>query len=235
MTESFTQAELDKLAATPIFKGLAPTELQAVTALARVRKAGPDEFFFYQGDSAAHIFILRTGRVKITQINPDGQQILMRIVGAWSLFAVIALMETEEYPASAQAAETSEAMVWSKEDLLGLVERIPHLAMNIMQLMSNHVKEFQERFRELATERVERRLARAILRLANQTGRKTDQGVLIDFPLSRQDLAEMTGTTLYTVSRILSQWETQKLVLSGRERVTICNPHGLVRIAEDLA
>jgi CRP-like cAMP-binding protein len=234
MTESFTQAEMGKLAATPIFKNLAPAELQAVASVARLRKIGADEFFFYQGDPAANIFILRTGRVKITQINQDGQQILMRIVGPWSLFAVIALMETEEYPASAQAAETSEALAWSKEDLLGLVERIPHLSMNILQLMSNHVKEFQERFRELATERVERRLARALLRLANQTGRKTDQGVLIDFPLSRQDLAEMTGTTLYTVSRILSQWETQQLVISGRERVTISNPHGLVQIAEDL-
>ena len=80
------------------------------------------------------------------------------------------------------------------------------MALNAIQMMSDHVQEFQERFRQLATERVERRLARTILRLASQSGRKTDEGVLIDFPLSRQDLAEMCGTTLYTVSRTLSEW-----------------------------
>ena len=234
MTEPFTQAELDNLAATPLFRGLSANEVQTVAAVAHIRKTATDEFIFYQGDPATHIFILRNGRAKITQINPDGQQILMRLIGPWGLFAVIALTETDEYPASAQATEISETLVWSKEDLLKLVEQIPPLSLNIMRLMGKHIKEFQDRFRELATERVERRLARALLRLANQTGRKTDHGVLIDFPLSRQDLAEMTGTTLYTVSRILSQWETHELILSGRERVTVCNPHGLVRIAEDL-
>jgi CRP-like cAMP-binding protein len=93
----------------------------------------------------------------------------------------------------------------------------------------------QERLRELATERVEQRVARTLLRLARQVGRKVEGGVLIDMPLSRQDLAEMTGTTLYTVSRILSQWEQQHLVETGRERILIRQPHGLVAIAEDLS
>jgi len=234
MPEILTQFEMEKLAGTPIFKGLSAAELLTVAGKVRLRKAAADEFFFYQGAPAQEIFILRSGRVKISQVNPDGQQVLMRIVGPWSLFAVIALMDAEEYPASAQAAETSETLVWSKNDVLELVEQVPHLSLNLMQLMGSHLKEFQDRFRELATERVERRLARSLLRLASQTGRKTAQGVLIDFPLSRQDLAEMTGTTLYTVSRILSQWETQEIVISGRERVVIRNPHGLVRIADDL-
>jgi CRP-like cAMP-binding protein len=111
----------------------------------------------------------------------------------------------------------------------------PKLALNAVRMMADHVLEFQERFSQLATERVERRLARSILRLASQAGRKIEDGVLIDLPLSRQDLAEMNGTTLYTVSRIMSQWEEQGLVRLGRERVVIRFPHGLVRIAEDLA
>jgi CRP-like cAMP-binding protein len=108
------------------------------------------------------------------------------------------------------------------------------LALNTIRTMADHVRETQDLFRQLATERVEQRLARALLRLARQMGRKTDQGVLIDFPLSRQDLAEMSGTTLYTASRVLSQWEKDGLVLSGRERVVVLHPHGLVAIAEDL-
>ena len=90
-------------------------------------------------------------------------------------------------------------------------------------------------FLALATERVERRVARALLRLVGQAGTKTEGGVLIDFPLSRQDLAELTGTTLHTVSRILSSWEHKGIIESGRRRIVICQPHGLVTIAEDLA
>jgi CRP-like cAMP-binding protein len=108
------------------------------------------------------------------------------------------------------------------------------MGVNALGVLASHVREFQNRYRELATERVERRLARTILRLANQTGRKIEEGVLLDLPLTRQDLAEMSGTTLFTVSRILSRWEVDGLILSGRERLVIRFPHGIVRIAEDL-
>jgi CRP-like cAMP-binding protein len=94
--------------------------------------------------------------------------------------------------------------------------------------------EVQGQLQELATERVAQRVARALLRLAAQLGEKTETGVRIDLPLSRQSLAELTGTTLYTVSRLLSAWESEGLLEVGRERVTIRSPHGLVRIAEDL-
>ncbi len=109
------------------------------------------------------------------------------------------------------------------------------MAVNALRFLAGRLHELQDRYRELATERVERRVARAVLRLARQAGRKTDAGILIDLPLSRQDLAEMTGTTLYTVSRILSSWESAGLVEVGRERVVIKRGHGLVSIAEDLS
>jgi CRP-like cAMP-binding protein len=110
----------------------------------------------------------------------------------------------------------------------------PRLALNGMKVIAGRFAELQDRYRELATERVERRVARALLRLVRQVGRQIEGGVLIDMPLSRQDLAEMTGTTLYTVSRILSKWEERGLVDGGRERVVLRKSHELVIIAEDL-
>ena len=103
-----------------------------------------------------------------------------------------------------------------------------------MRIMAGQIREFQNRVRELSTQRVERRIARTILRLARQSGRKTEQGVLVDLPLSRQDIAEMTGKTLYTVSRVLSDWEKRGLVQSERQQVIITHPHGLVSLAEDI-
>ena len=115
-----------------------------------------------------------------------------------------------------------------------LMEQFPPIAFKAMRHMADQIQELQDRVRELSTERVERRIANALLRLAQQTGQKTPEGVLINLPLSRQDLAEMTGTTLYTVSRILSRWEQEEIVDTGRERVLIRVPHRLVIIAHDL-
>ena len=101
-----------------------------------------------------------------------------------------------------------------------------------MQLMTGYIQEMQARYRELATEKVERRIARTLLRLTAQMGVKLADGG-IELAFTRQDLAEMSGTTLFTISRVLSEWEKHGLVESGRERVVIRSPHGLVQIAEE--
>jgi CRP-like cAMP-binding protein len=217
-----------------LFAGLTDAELAQVGAAAVLRRVAEDSYYFFQGDPAERIFVLVEGQVKLTQTNPDGQQILLRIAGPNTLFGGIGMTPDKFYPASAQAAEDSAALTWARPVIMEFTTRFPRLALNAMQLMSGQIQEFQDRYRQLATERVERRLARTLIRLAGQTGKKTEEGVLINLPLTRQDLAEMTGTTLYTVSRILSRWEDKGLVILGRERVTIRFPHGLVRIAEDL-
>ncbi len=117
--------------------------------------------------------------------------------------------------------------------MASLMEECPRLALNALRDLTARLTDLQERYRELATERVERRVAHALLRLADQAGWKTAEGVLIDMPLSRQDLAEMTGTTLYTVSRILSGWQRDGLLDIGRQRVTILDSQGLLAIAAD--
>jgi CRP-like cAMP-binding protein len=226
--------DIEHLSNLTLFREITQEEIRVIINRARVRRVNSDEFFFMQGDPAESIFVLREGRVKLTQVSPDGQQTLMRVLGPWNLFAIVGFIGGRTYPVSAQAAEPSSAYVWQRENLMDLVNTLPRLTTNVMQMMAESVQEFQERLREMATERVERRLARTLIRLAGQTGKKTEYGVLLDMHLTRQDLAEMIGATLFTVSRILSQWETSGFVLSGREKVTICNPHALVKIAEDI-
>ncbi len=229
------QIPLEPLASLPLFRGLDQPALEVISQAASPRTVETGGFFFFQGDPAEWIFALTAGLVRLTQSNPDGQQMLMRMIKPYTLFGGVALSQGEVYPVAAQADEPSTALSWRKLDLMAFLTRYPQMALNAIQMMAGHVQEFQDRYRQLATERVERRLARALLRLASQTGRKVEEGVLIDLPLSRQDLAEMIGTTLYTVSRTLSQWEAQGLVITGRERVVIRYPHGLVSIAEDLS
>jgi CRP-like cAMP-binding protein len=117
----------------------------------------------------------------------------------------------------------------------GFLARYPILALNMLRSMGGRLQEAQVRVRELATEAVERRVAHAVLRLANQAGRREGDGVRIDFPLSKQDIAEMTGTTLHTVSRILTAWEASGLVEGGRQKLKVLEPHSLVLISDGLA
>jgi len=218
----------------PLFQGLSETDLRTVVSFAREQSFDEGSYIFYQDDPAERIYVLRSGRLKLFQLSDDGQQVLMRVMTPGMMFAAISLVEGAKYPVSAEAADRCEVIYWPHATMIDLVHRYPTLAVNALKVLAGHVREFQDRYRELATERVERRVARTVLRLASQTGRKTEEGVLLDIPLTRQDLAEMSGTTLFTVSRILSQWETKGIVSAGRERVVIRFPHGLVSIAEDL-
>jgi CRP/FNR family transcriptional regulator, nitrogen oxide reductase regulator len=223
-----------KLAATSLFKGLQHSELEVVVQSGRRQKIVEGSYLFYQGDPAELTCVLIEGKLRLIQVTPEGQQVILRYVSPFEEFAVISVLSEIEYPASAESVENSVVMTWKKQTMQLLMQQYPGIAMNAIQVLAERIKEFQDRLREMATEKVERRIARTLLRLARQTGREVKEGVLIDLPLSRQDLAEMTGTTLYTVSRTLSNWESQGIIQSGRERVVVRKPHSLVVIAEDL-
>lgn len=219
---------------TALFEGISFSERAHVLEYARQHSLSTGEFLFMQGDPAETLYILLSGKIKLTQVTPDGQQVILRYAAPGEVFALIAVLSGASYPVSAEVAETSQVLAWHKPDMQQLMLEIPTLSQNAIRILATRVIEFQDRIRELATERVERRIARTLLRLARQAGRKVDEGVLIDIPLSRQDLAQLAGTTLFTVSRTLSRWEEKGLIVTGREKVIIRFPHGLVAIAEEL-
>ena len=218
---------------TPLFAGIADKVWQEVLACAAYRVVSSGAFLFHQGEPSTAFYLLQQGRVKVTQVTPEGHEVIVAILGPGDIVGGIAVIADIPYPASAQAVETCRLWCWDRETFWRLLERYPALALNALRVLAGRFQELQDRYRELATERVERRVARALLRLAGQMGRREADRVVIDYPLTRQDLAELTGTTLYTVSRILRRWEEQGLVEVGRERVHILSPHGLVSIAED--
>ncbi len=150
-----------------------------------------------------------------------------------AIIALVTITSAGNYVVTAEAAEDCLALYWTRVELMGFVTRVPQMAQNAMGIMAERLQEIQERFRQVTTARVEQRLAHTLIRLAAQSGRRVAEGILIDLRLTRQDLVQMSGTTLYTASRTLSQWEADGLVIAGRERVTIRNPHGLARIVEN--
>jgi CRP/FNR family transcriptional regulator, nitrogen oxide reductase regulator len=226
--------EVALLTKASFFKGLDNKALAAVLAAGQRRHLSRGSYFFHQGEPATTFYVLLEGRVRLTQISPEGHQVILHLAAPGDGIGIIVALSQMTYPVAAEVVEDATAVAWDAATTNQLLEKYPRLALNGMRMVATRFRELQERYRELATERVERRVARALLRLTRQMGKRIDEGVLIDMILSRQDLAEMTGTTLYTVSRILSSWEQQGIVESGRERVVVRSPHSLVAIAEDL-
>lgn len=219
----------------PLFAALDSAALSEIKEVARARNVTAGSVFFREGDPAGAFYVLQSGSVKLTQLTPEGHQVVLRLIGPGDAFGGVAAFGGSTYPITAEAVTDSSALEWSGSEMARLMERHPRLALNALQFVAARLHELQVQYRQLATERVERRVARALLRLVQQAGRRVESGVLIDLPLSRDDLAQMTGTTLYTVSRIISRFEAAGLLEAGRQRMVIRNPHGLLNIADDLS
>ena len=220
------------IAEMPMFTGMVSAELDDLLAEARSARYPKNAVVFEQGAEAHSFFLLLHGHVRAAKTTPAGQQVVVRYVTAGETFGVATAIGLRLYPATATAVDDSVALSWPSAAWPRLVQKHPALAGSTLQTVGARLQESQNRIVEMSTEQVERRVAHALVRLARQSGRKIERGIEIDFPISRQDIAEMTGTTLHTVSRILSAWEGQGLVDGGRQRIVLRDPHRLFQLAE---
>lgn len=227
-------ASLDRslLKGVALFDGMTDAQLDEILAGASSRRCAVGGAFFEQGQPATHFFVLLHGRLRVTQVTVEGQQVIVRMVNPGDLFGIAKALQRRDYPGTSTAVNDSVALAWPMEAWDGMLGRHPSLAVNAMQTMGGRLQEAHTRMRELSTEEVERRVAHAVLRLASQAGKREGVGIRIDFPVSKQDIAEMTGTTMHTVSRILTAWEAADLVEGGRQRLLVKDPHRLVLIGD---
>lgn len=223
------------IAGLPLFRDFSPAALDEVLSEARPVRYAKNTGIFGQDEEAHSFYLLLHGRVRAYRLTTSGEQVVIRFVGPGELFGIASAIGRSTYPAHANAVVDSVVLVWPTTAWPSLVARYPQLALNTMQALGTRLQESQTRLTEMATQEVERRVAHTLLRLANQSGQQTSDGITIGFPISRQDIAEMTGTTLHTVSRILSAWEDQQIIASGRRKVTIRDPHRLYALAESHA
>lgn len=220
--------------ALPLFEKMAGSELDDILAVAASIRYAVGDIIFKQGETAERFFVLLHGRLRVTQVTPEGQQVIIRMVNPGDLFGIAKALQRPDYPGAATAVSESVALAWPMSNWDLFMDRYPALAVNAMHTMGGRLQEAQARMREMATEEVERRVAHTVLRLGNQSGKKEAGGIRIDFPVSKQDIAEMTGTTLHTVSRILGAWEAAGLVEGGRQKLLLRDPHKLLLIGDGL-
>jgi CRP-like cAMP-binding protein len=224
--------EPQDLAAMELFVGLGPTALDTVAAMARLRRLPKDVWIFNQGDLGVRAHAVIKGGVRISQSGSDGAQIVVRFIGPGEMFGTVALFTDGRYPADAITVEDTIEASWNEVELVQLIARHPQIAINVIRVIGKRLQEIQDRARELATQRAERRVAHALLRLSEQAGHRTDDGTAIAFPLRRKDVADISGTTLHTASRILTAWEKAGYLVTRKRHLTIRKRAEILRISE---
>lgn len=224
----------DQLNNTSLFKGISQKALTDVINTGYRKSFQEDENLFNQGDTAQLVFLLLSGRIRLVQTNRNGEEVILRYLTVNDLAAIVSVLRGKDYPATAEIVQPGEALCWDGITLRDLMQKHADIAINAIDITLERLEEFHHRFLDMTTIRVEQRIARTLLRLMKRGGKNTKDGILIDFPLSRQNIAEHAGTTLYTVSRVLSAWGKANYVKSTREKIIIKDAHSLVVIADDI-
>ncbi|MEZ4525559.1 MAG: Crp/Fnr family transcriptional regulator [Desulfobacterales bacterium] len=220
---------------TDLFTGLPENALADAANCAKCRKLGGRQILFHQGDPAEHIFLLRAGRLKLVQYNESGDEVIIRYIGPNEFTAMVSVLENAVYPVTAEVIQSGEALFWDRNTMRRLMRDYPGIAVHALEMVLKQLGEIQERFKEVSTEIVEKRIARTLARFIRHSGIKTAEGILIDIPMSRKDLADFTGTTFYTVSRVMSSWERSQWIRTENRKILVLNPHALISFAEDFA
>jgi len=216
-----------------IFKGLTDAQCARVVQRGQHETLQTKRTLFLQGDPADKFYMVHRGRLKLSRLNELGKEATIRYIGAGEMTAAVAVLNDMTYPVTAEAVEQTEVTCWDKPTFMQLMSDHAQLAINILKVVLERLDEIQQRYLELRSEAVDQRIARTLLRLMRQAGARTQDGILIEIPLSRQSIVDYSGTTLYTVSRTLTAWEKNGWVRSGRERVIVTDPHALVVFSED--
>lgn len=216
----------------PLFQDMESAAFSRLMRRAAVRSVRQNDVIFVQGAEATTVYLLLHGRLKVTQVTPDGHQVIIYVVHPGDLFGLAGAIARPDYIGTARAAVGSTVVSWKKAVWDNVMANDPQLAMKAMKSIGQRLDEANARLLEMSTQDVEQRVARTLLRLVEKAGRVDEGGIRIDFPLSRQDIAEMNGTTFYTVSRVFSSWEMRGLVEGKRQRLTVVDPEGLARIAD---
>jgi CRP-like cAMP-binding protein len=214
-----------------MFTGISPEDSRKIFAAVRVKSFARGEMLYLEGETVGNVFLLISGMVKITQLGPKALEFTLKLTAPGEVLGAVSLFSTGRHCTTAQAVQRCWALVWDAAIFEALVEYSPVLCQNMVRSISGQLRELEERFRDLATEPVAPRLARQLIRLQEQVGSPQKGEAIIG--LSRAGLAHMTGTTLYTVSRLLSAWKAHGFVISRRKCVMITDIRSLRKIIEE--
>jgi CRP/FNR family transcriptional regulator len=221
----------ETLRITPIFSRLTPPDRRIVAEVASVRAYPKGELIFEQDSPSDAFYSIVAGRVKIFKMMPSGKDLILEVFGPGDPLGALATYMERPFPASASALEDTTCIVIPRPAFFRLLEQNPTLVRGLLAGVTLRLVELTNRLAELTGGRIEPRLARLLLKLSTQMGRPERGGTFIPLSLSRQELADMTGTTIETCIRIMSRWSKEEIVLTEKDGFWIANRTALESIA----
>ena len=221
----------EALRSVAAFRALAGEDRARLAEIASVRAYDKGDTLFAEGDASDFLYTILSGRVKVIKAIPSGKEVILEIFGAGDPVGAVVAYEGRPYPASAIAIEKTSCLLLRRAPFFGLLERHPSLVRGFLLGLTQRIVELTRRIPEVAGGRVETRFAHLFLKLADKMGRRTAEGIAIPMALSRQDLADLTGTTIETCIRLMSRWGKEGLVRTEKDGFLLLHRGELEKLA----
>lgn len=217
----------------PFFSGLDEAAIDSLNDHFVELSFQPGDTIYLAGDPAERLFVVAEGSVKLLQHAPEGRDVLLDLLTSGEFFGSLTALGVERYPDTAEANSAGCALSIRSAAFRQILDERPGLALRALEVVGRKLSEANLRVMQLSSQDVETRVAYTLLKLAHKLGKPKEDFLLIDTPLTRTDLAEMTAATPETVSRVLSQMQAEGTITSGRQWVGIRNLDQLARLAGD--
>lgn len=206
-----------------VFSTLNPSELKEIIPYVQPVSFKKKDIIFSEGDPSEWFYIVAEGKIKITKLSQEGKELILEIIPPLDFFGGLAVLRGFPYPANAIAMDDAELLRISRSNILRILDRFPSLMYCMAMQLGDRMKESHEALKNIALERVESRIASLLLKLSDKTGNKTGEGIMIDMKLTKQDIAEMVGTTVETSIRTMSKLRKLGIIIEKDGRIIITN------------
>lgn len=223
---------VDALGAIPLFRRVKPEDRQRIAAAASLCDYERGADLFLEGDPPDFFLVVVTGRVKVYKHAPDGRDVILEMFGPGGPIGAVAVYESREYPASAVALEPVTCLSIPRAVFFELLEQHPSLVRGLLGSLSLRLVELTTRLADLTGGHIDARIARLFVKLADQLGRPERNGLFIPMPLSRQELADLTGTTIETAIRVMSRWGKEDILRTEKDGFLMLDREALERLAQ---
>ena len=220
------------LAQVPLFKRVSPADRERLIGVSTIREYDRGDIVFHEGDPSDTFYVVLAGRIKVYKHGPDGHDIILEMFGPGGPLGAVATYESRPYPASAAPVEPSTCLLIPRDAFFDLLERHPTLVRGLLGSLSLRLVELTTRLAELTGGRIEARFARLFLKLADQLGKPSDRGTFVPLTLTRQELADLVGTTIETAIRTMSRWHKDDILLTEADGFRVIDRAALESLAE---
>jgi CRP-like cAMP-binding protein len=217
----------------PFFRHLPSEAIIEINRLFEDRDVAAEQAIYFEGDPGENLYLVASGKVKLMRLALSGREVLLDILQGSEYFGHLAIISQQGYAETAIAQTDCCILQITSQDFEQILNRYPEVTMKVLKAVGQRLEESQEIIKQLSVYTIEQRIAATLIRVAKKLGEQKQTGMLIQIPFSRQDLAAMTGTTVETVSRVMSRFAAVGLISTGRKWVVLNDLQHLEQIAKE--